>query len=846
METLMRRRSWRIISAVLALGLIAGACGSDGDDSASSSASSSAAVATTAAPAATTTAAPAAAPADDDHDHLPGEGVSLTMCRADWASGYIQAEIVRQILQKAGFEVSDPAEIELGPSNAFTAMAEGSCDFWANSWYPGHFSWFENQLSDGSLVADHVEAVPGLFQDAGVQGFLVTKSWAEENNISTIDQINADEALWSQLDSDGNGKGEILGCPENWTCDDIIENQIAFGNGSTPWDNMEETKAGYDALYAEMVDRVNNGEPGILYTWTPTSYVTVLVPGENVLWLSVEAVLDSSNPLGKEGGASHAQGEGFSGFDASMCTQPCQLGWEPADIQVSMRTDRLDETPFLRHLFPLIKPSILDIAFMQVDQDAGDGSQAHIIELASGWMAANADHVDGWIASASASLAAGDAPDIIEGPEIASGPADDATHGHGAEAWYEVNQNPTGAADDSLDPITIMMANLEGDAVGSFPEIREGFEIAVKQINEDFGGIGGRPVSFTPCVHGFDPNAAINCGNEIGEAMPHVNVNGIEFFTPALWPTFVNAGIPTLQTVPIFVSDFTVADNGYSVWGGCPLSFPGAATYTVETVGYEKIAVLYANTPPGLECFADTEERFWDYLLTEYDFAWQGFPDNSGDPTDNDAVIAQISDFFGDTAADERVIYFGIQSSDCNEIMNAITAAGLETDVIGSGACVDDSVLANPASAGAFFGQAGFLAERPDLYDDYESWEIITRESLLDESSLRTSPVSNFLRTGYGTGILVYQVLNDMIANGQDVDDRAAIIAAFGAMENQHVVGQPPVSCTDNTVEFPAVCEKTLTFTRWTGSDWELGPLNGEDIHVGDIQSRVAAGNPRG
>ena len=58
METLIRRRGWRILSAVLALGLIAGACGSDGDDSSSSS-SSSAATATTAAPAATT-AAPAA------------------------------------------------------------------------------------------------------------------------------------------------------------------------------------------------------------------------------------------------------------------------------------------------------------------------------------------------------------------------------------------------------------------------------------------------------------------------------------------------------------------------------------------------------------------------------------------------------------------------------------------------------------------------------------------------------------------------------------------------------------------------------------------------------------------
>ena len=341
--------------------------------------------------------------ADESAAAMPGEGTSLTMCRANWASGYIQAEIVRQILQQAGYEVSDPSVIELGPSNAYTAMAEGSCDFWANSWYPGHFSWFENQLTDGSLVGDHVEAVPGLFQDSGVQGFLVTKTWAEDNNVSTIDQINRDESLWSQFDSDGNGKGEILGCPESWTCDDIIENQIAWGNGTEPWDNMEETKAEYDALFAEMVNRVNAGEPGILYTWSPASYLTVLVPGDNVLWLSVEAVLDDSNPLGKEGGENHQQEEGFTAFGADMCTQPCQLGWSAADIQVSARTDMLDANDgFLRDLFPLIKPSILDISFLQVDQTDGDGSQAHVAEWAAGWMADNAAHVDAGIAEAMA------------------------------------------------------------------------------------------------------------------------------------------------------------------------------------------------------------------------------------------------------------------------------------------------------------------------------------------------------------------------------------------------------------------------------------------------------------
>ncbi|MED6327868.1 MAG: hypothetical protein VYD46_02470, partial [Actinomycetota bacterium] len=161
-----------------------------------------------------------------------------------------------------------------------------------------------------------------------------------------------------------------------------------------------ETKAEYDALFAEMVNRVNAGEPGILYTWSPASYLTVLVPGDNVLWLSVEAVLDDSNPLGKEGGENHQQEEGFTAFGADMCTQPCQLGWSAADIQVSARTDMLDDNPFLRKLFPLIKPSILDISFLQVDQTDGDGSQEHVAELASGWMADNAAHVAAWIAEA--------------------------------------------------------------------------------------------------------------------------------------------------------------------------------------------------------------------------------------------------------------------------------------------------------------------------------------------------------------------------------------------------------------------------------------------------------------
>jgi ABC-type proline/glycine betaine transport system substrate-binding protein len=110
--------------------------------------------------------------------------------------------------------------------------------------------------------------------------------------------------------------------------------------------------------------------------------------------------LDDSNPLGTSGGESHTQGEGFTGLGADTCTQPCQLGWEAADIQVSARTEMLDANLFLRALFPQIRPSILDISILQVEQTNGDGSEGHVVELATQWMADNADEVAGWIAAA--------------------------------------------------------------------------------------------------------------------------------------------------------------------------------------------------------------------------------------------------------------------------------------------------------------------------------------------------------------------------------------------------------------------------------------------------------------
>ena len=358
----------KVAAAALALMLVAAACGSD--DSGSSS-------------------------------DLPGEGVSVRMARADWDTGCFQASLYRQLLQRLGYEVSDPADTELGPSLAYLSMAEGDIDFWVNSWYPGHNSWLETDLPDGSKVGDHISRVGEEMIAGGLQGILVTKSFAEEYNLRTLDDLNNNPDALAAYDSSdaspGDGVADIYGCQESYTCDDILESQIAFSG----WENIRQVIAGYDVMFAEAASKIEDDEPVVLYTWTPSSYITRVRPGDNVMWLGVEDVVDDSNPLGRAGGEKWDQRPGLASLDSDTCLyiveEGCQLGWVAADILVTARNDLLDENPALKRLFEVVKLNVVDVSLQVVEQNTNDVDPD---DLAARWIEENSDQVDEWIAEA--------------------------------------------------------------------------------------------------------------------------------------------------------------------------------------------------------------------------------------------------------------------------------------------------------------------------------------------------------------------------------------------------------------------------------------------------------------
>ena len=343
-----------------------------------------------------------------DLDLTPGEGNDVTMGRANWSTGYFQAELYRQLLSELGYEVSDPARRETGGPAGHKAIAEGEIDFWVNTWTPQHLWHFDQQLDDGSTVNDHVSVIGEQMIHGGLQGFLITKSFADRYDVYTLDQLNDDATALAAFDAadprPGNGKADIYGCPTSWVCDDVINSQIALGG----WENIEQVTDDYEDMFSAARDGITARRPVIFYTWTPSQYIASFEPGDDVYWLGMDQILDDSNPASLPGGAGLDQTgpDGTDGYAAigtdecpsakSTANRLCPTGWIAADIQVTANDDFLTENPAAAALLASVRLSPLEVSAALAKQYSGTS----LNELASGWIADHRDMVDAWLMQA--------------------------------------------------------------------------------------------------------------------------------------------------------------------------------------------------------------------------------------------------------------------------------------------------------------------------------------------------------------------------------------------------------------------------------------------------------------
>jgi branched-chain amino acid transport system substrate-binding protein len=240
------------------------------------------------------------------------------------------------------------------------------------------------------------------------------------------------------------------------------------------------------------------------------------------------------------------------------------------------------------------------------------------------------------------------------------------------------------------EPIKIGFVNSEGGAF-SVPELRVGNEVAETYINDQLGGVMGRPLQVTRCTTDGSPEASIDCANQLVEEGVVAVVEGTDLGGDAMLPILADAGIPLVGHVQ-FGPGRMFDDNSY-YFGAAALAYGAAALRFYADEGAKSITWFLPDEPSS-HAFTDavlvptSDQLGLDYSTVYYDAASPNWavlaatavsdgPDVSGSIAATDAQCAEMIGALRDAGYQGRIL-----AASCVGLYDALgaDAVGVDTD----------------------------------------------------------------------------------------------------------------------------------------------------------------------
>jgi glycine betaine/proline transport system substrate-binding protein len=291
----------------------------------------------------------------------------VKMAKANWDTGYFQAEIYKLGLEELGYEVTEPQAIK--PSVFYVAAAQGDLDLWVNGWFGTHDTYLEE-------AKGKVKPVGYVMEKGGLQGYLVDKKTADELGIKSVLDIKRHA---QRFDANGDGKADMVACPPGWGCEKQITKhfeELKLGEFINP------IQAEYSASMADALARYKNGKSVLFYTWTPNWTVGAFELGKDIVWIEV--------PYSKTKAVSVP----------NATKDQINLGFGADDIRAAANVDFLNANPKIQKFLEVASIPLADVAAQNMLMNSGEKSEADIARHASDWIEKNRSTFDGWIKAA--------------------------------------------------------------------------------------------------------------------------------------------------------------------------------------------------------------------------------------------------------------------------------------------------------------------------------------------------------------------------------------------------------------------------------------------------------------
>ena len=292
------------------------------------------------------------------------QAAEVRMAKANWDTGYFQAEVYKQALEKMGYKVTEPKAMK--PSVFYVAAAAGDLDLWVNGWFGTHDTYIKE-------AKGKVKAVGNVMPKGGLQGYLIDKKSADKYGIKTVMDIKKHA---KQFDSNGDGKADMVACPPGWGCEKQITKHFAeLGLG----DFINPVQADYSASMADAIAKFKNGKSVLFYTWTPNWTVGALELGKDIVWIEVPY---SETKAVKVPNATKSK---------------INMGFGADDIRPAANVDFLKANPKIEKMLKKASIPLADVAAQNMKMNAGEKSERAIKKHANAWIKKNQSTFDSWI-----------------------------------------------------------------------------------------------------------------------------------------------------------------------------------------------------------------------------------------------------------------------------------------------------------------------------------------------------------------------------------------------------------------------------------------------------------------
>jgi branched-chain amino acid transport system substrate-binding protein len=399
-------------------------------------------------------------------------------------------------------------------------------------------------------------------------------------------------------------------------------------------------------------------------------------------------------------------------------------------------------------------------------------------------------------AAPTTAAAATPAPTTTAAPGTSAAAVETAPAGPDVSELVEYVGGTAGAA--SGEPIKIGWVNQQG-GIPSFEQATSGAELAVDVINNQLGGIGGRPLELVTCfVTGAEEDGQ-QCGFEMlnNADVPFVALGTIVAGDGSLI-TALNGEKPTIGG-PADTNADLVAPNSYFFNAGAPGVVQAMTGHAIRTYQPKTVAVLYVDNPagqlvqsaiigPGLD--AAGIERI-DIPLTQGNATYA--------PDVQLAADADLAILFGNDL-------------DCALVAEAYQQTGIQQPVVTTFLCATDQVASGIDAGLADWTMLGLASEARVRDTDPQ---IETYWSLVEASGGDPSGFLGFAPQGFADLMTIAKLMNSV---GVDAISAESMAAAAKNFSGPVYMGPPGLKC--GAVEmFPAVCANTVSVSSYSATD---------------------------